>query len=515
MKEGDGVKEKQEFLRIHILEKGYDADEFMEYLETLKGEKGLKIENWSKNDLIQAVEQFTKMNPRTDIIQNNNNNKENSDNKDDIKEISNEMNLNNNNNNIDNHLLEQELLQCRLSERNGISDEKNLVIKISQPKIVEGNFFSKSYVTYLVETNPFGFQVRRRFNDFIWLHDMLKQLYINAIVPPIYKKNYIYGLKDEQMEKRIRTLEKFITEVSVHPLLRNSQIFYDFITMNNDKDFLRKKDDYGKIIFPKQAEDIKTITGNINISVNYDKEQYADKIKSIAETNEGMMKKMIQEYKYLNIQLQNVITKIKKINTIWDEFYKKSNKNFEGEIILGVYYSFNKFMDNWTQLYQTQIKLINEKIREYYRYIRNEYHSIREYFTVYEAAKNNFKKSNNKLTETKERLFEEKRIDDWGLDKEDLENKILLFRDKDLSMEKMLPEETKKVKDKKKMYGSYLNSLIDEYEHIMELNRKRHKENVESFIKDMSTATINFHVSLNEIIGYIDTLKEDLFINEK
>ena len=119
------------------------------------------------------------------------------------------------------------------------------------------------------------------------------------------------------------------------------------------------------------------------------------------------------------------------------------------------------------------------------------------------------------MTETKERLFEEKKIDDWGLDKEDLENKILLFRDKELSMEKMLPEETKKVKDKKKMYGSYLNSLIDEYEHIMSINRKRHKENVESFIKEMSNATINFHVSLNEIIGYIDTLKEDFFINEK
>jgi len=527
MKDENEIKEKQEFLRIHILEKGYDADEFMEFLETLKGEKGLKIENWSKNDLIQAVEQFTKMNPRQDIIKINNNNSNNiiveeKNNEDEIKEMNNEINVENNNNkNNDNknifvnHLLDQEFLQCRLSERNGISEEKNLVIKISQPKVIEGNFFSKSYITYLVETNPFGFKVRRRFNDFIWLHDILQQLYINAIIPPLYKKNYIYGMKDAQVAKRIRTLEKFITEISVHPLIRNSQIFYDFITMRDDKDFLRKKDEYNKINFPKQAEDMKTITGDINISVNYDKEQYAEKIKTISETNENLMRKMITEYKYLNVQLQNVIAKIKKINTIWDEFYKKSNLNFEGEIILGVYYSFNKFMDNWTQLYQTQINLINEKIREYFRYIRNEYHSIKEYFSVYETAKNSFKKSNSKLTETKERLFEEKKIDDWGLDKEDLENKILLFRDKELSMEKMLPDETRKVKDKKKMYGSYLNSLIDEYEHIISLNRKRHKDNVESFIKDMSNAAINFHVSLNEIYGYIDTLKEDLFINEK
>ena len=275
----------------------------------------------------------------------------------------------------------------------------------------------------------------------------------------------------------------------------------------------RKKDEYNKINLPKKAEDIKTLTGEINISINYDKEQYAEKIKKTSESNELLMKKIIKEYKYLNVQLQNVITKINKINDMWKEFYKTSNKNFEGEVIPGIYNSFTNFMDDWVKLYKAQMNLININIREYYRYIRNEYHSIREYYTVYDIAKNNFKKMDHKLTETKERLFEEKKIDDWGLDKEDLENKILLFRDKELSMEKMLPEETKKVKDKKMMYGSLLNSLIDEYDHIQNLNSKRHKENSISFIKDMSNAIIEFHVSLNGIIGYIDTLKDDLFIN--
>ncbi len=190
-KEND-VKEKQEFLRIHILEKGYDADEFMEFLENLKGEKGLKIENWSKNDLIAAVEQFTKMKPnQNNIVQININNIEEDNNKNNNnEEINKEINVENENNKIKNasQLFEQEFLQCKLNERNGISDEKNLIIKISQPKIVEGNFFTKSYLTYLVETNPFGFQVRRRFNDFLWLRDILKSLYINAIIPPLNKK---------------------------------------------------------------------------------------------------------------------------------------------------------------------------------------------------------------------------------------------------------------------------------------------------------------------------------------
>jgi septum formation topological specificity factor MinE len=36
----------------------------MEYLQTLRGEKGLQIESWSKNDLIKAVQEFIRINPK-------------------------------------------------------------------------------------------------------------------------------------------------------------------------------------------------------------------------------------------------------------------------------------------------------------------------------------------------------------------------------------------------------------------------------------------------------------------
>ena len=48
-------KEKQDYLIINILEKGNNANELIQYLQMLKDEKGLLIENWSKNDLIKAA----------------------------------------------------------------------------------------------------------------------------------------------------------------------------------------------------------------------------------------------------------------------------------------------------------------------------------------------------------------------------------------------------------------------------------------------------------------------------
>ena len=310
-------------------------------------------------------------------------------------------------------------------------------------------------------------------------------------------------------------MEKFLQEVILHPLLRNSQIVYDFISIRDEKDYNLKKQAYSKMTGPTKAEDIKTLSGEINISINKDKEILAEKIKKISENNEEILKKITKEYKLLTQLIQDVNNKITDIKILWDDLYKKSLNNYEGEIILGAYDSLAKFMEDWSKMQKAQIDIINVKLREYFRYIRNEYHLIKDFYKVYEDKKNDYHKSYQKLTDTKEKLFSEKKVNNWGMDKDDLDNKVLLFKEKELSMEKMLPDETKKVKDKKKLYGCYLNSLLEEYEKISGLNSKRHKDNIVKFIKEISNTIVPFHVSLNEMICYLDTLKQDMFEGEK
>ena len=289
MEEENEIVEKQEYLRINILEKGYNGEEFMNYLQTLKGDDGLQIENWPKNDLLKAVQEYIKINPKNennnqikdennqikDENNQNNDNENNNQNKDnDIDDNNLYENINNNKTN-NNPIQNRENLQCKKAEVNQISVKDNLIITLSSPELQGGGLFSKSYVTYLVETKPLGFQVRRRFSDFIWLHDILKSLYINCVIPPIIKKNYIMGIDVEGINKRIRVVEKFLQEISVHPLLGSSQIFYDFISLRNDKDFSIKKASYSKITPPTKVEEIKTLDGEVNICINKEKELVA------------------------------------------------------------------------------------------------------------------------------------------------------------------------------------------------------------------------------------------------
>ena len=336
--------------------------------------------------------------------------------------------------------------------------------------------------------------------------------YINCIIPPVYKKNYYLGnnYKDSVTNKRIRILEKFMMELITHPLLRNNQILYDFISVKDEKEFNSKKSSYNKIQSPTKVEDIKTLNGEINIGVDNQKSSMAENIKNICDTNQDLMKKLSKEYKLLNLKFEEVNSKINDIFSIWDELYKKS-QDIESLTISAIYDAMAKFMEDWKKMNESQIKLINIKIREYFRYIRNEYKSIREYYDIYDNAKNQYLKSYIKLIDTKEYLFNNEDIENWGINKEDIIDRRILLKNKEYSFSKMMPDETKKVDEYKKMYGCYLNSLINEFNEIKNYNSIRHKDNITKYIRENIDNLTNFHVSLTNLLGYIDMFKEENF----
>jgi len=55
------TEEKQNFLREKILEKGYDVNEFVQFLTEKKGEEGADVANWSMEDLKLVVNEFVKL----------------------------------------------------------------------------------------------------------------------------------------------------------------------------------------------------------------------------------------------------------------------------------------------------------------------------------------------------------------------------------------------------------------------------------------------------------------------
>ena len=63
----------------------------------------------------------------------------------------------------------------------------------------------------------------------------------------------------------MRYLDKFLDSLACDFLIKNSQIFQDFLQLE-EKDFNNKKKEYSKIKAPAKLSEMKTIEGNVKFS---------------------------------------------------------------------------------------------------------------------------------------------------------------------------------------------------------------------------------------------------------
>ena len=113
------------------------------------------------------------------------------------------------------------------------------------------------------------------------------------------------------MTKRIYFIEKFLNGIAVHPILRNSKIFYDFLSIVDEKEFIKSKNEYGKILPPSNIKQLKTMDGEIKVSFNEKSEENFEKIKSEINYQEMIYDKLLYHYKLLLITISQTNLQMK------------------------------------------------------------------------------------------------------------------------------------------------------------------------------------------------------------
>ena len=513
----DELEKKQTFLRANILEKGYDAEEFMNFLQTKKGEFGLDLNNWNISELKIAVQEFISSLEKDNLLLNPQNiNKEEEVNKNLNNDNNNNLENNENNNkeeidqeeNQNTNKSVEDIIECQKVTPNEFLLSNEVDIKLSFPQKIEGGLFTKSYVTYLMQTTPLDFKLRKRYSDFEWLRNILSLIYINCIIPPLCKKNYTDRFSEVLIAKRTRSIEKFMKGILSHPLIRNDEIFYNFISTESEAEFEKKKKIYNKIQSPGSLINVKSLSGEINVSVSNEKEIYFQNIKNNADFNINTLQKITKGYKALMNQMDQISDKMKEISQYWKEIYNANLQYYEKPNTVESYNILSKIMQDWSETNKRQKILINEYIREYFRYIKNEFVSLKDLAQKVDNNKSIYNKAFDKLNSSKENLFKQD-ISSWGLSSYDMDDKIKLVNNKELAFSKMLPRDTKRVDVLRKNYGFYLNSIISEYERIKDLNNKRHKTWITTFIKNLIEAFTDLQINLNDRGSYYDEVKED------
>lgn len=484
------IDEKQSYLRKNILEKGYDGEKFLIFLQSIKGADAENLSLWSMKELNEVVNNFVSAQPISSSNNNNDIQKEiildeeqetmSKRNTLSFCSLSNNIDLPNSfqdNNMMDDEVDYTEVFTSKKIDQTELSKLSEVNVIFSTPEKHAGGLFLKSYLTYGICAFPLPYNVVRKYSDFKWLKDILSTIYAGSVIPPLPKKLKYEKWDDKHIHRTKRKLQKFIQGLVDDPIIKHSKILFDFLSIENEREFYSRRTYYSKARAPKTLSDTFSLSGQVKLKLSNKDLKYIDFIKDKTSQSEVLLKKLTGCIKELCSNMSIMSEQMKEISLLslqLDEIINsdKAKKNVE------IYQIFSALMNNWSNLSKKQSDMLEVDIREQLKFIQKECASLKTLIDKQEEKKLDYYKNLEKLTNKKEELFKKGDITKWGLSKEDLSDKEYLLKNKPYAMNKMLPKETIILYNHKRAFAFYVTKLIEEYDRICNRDEIKYKDNL-------------------------------------
>ena len=526
---------KQSYLRKEILDNNYDAQSFLDFLITKKGEKASDINNWTIDELKTVVIEFKNAN--------NNNQKENTSSNyilEDLPPADNEVlkinsvltpfSSSKSANNVDknneynyfsenandwlfvkrdsndrfsiskyinvNNVIYTEEISCLEPDQSPFSNYENIKIKVSSPKKeydstgFKGFFIKTIYYSFLLENNIIKLNKRRRYTDFEWLRKTLIRLYPGIYIPPLPLKTLNVN-KPEKIEKYLSYIQRFVDEIMEDKLLKNSSLIYLFFSTEKEEDLISLMEKFDKVQRPKCLKYFYSRDGKIfldeNILKRPKKNELLD-IKTNISKNSNIFDELNKSLKLLYKEMKQVSNRMIEISNLFKDIYELSINNSEKSSFCKCYSDFSLFFKEYGNKEFQQMQNISTEIKDYLKFVNLQYIiSLKELYNSFEYEHNLYFKVSENLKQKKETLYKNKNIEKWELKNED---RNIDINNKDLVMQKMLPKETEVVKEIKKYLIYYATQLDSEYLRLKDTIEKQNN-NMLKRIKEKSTQILN------------------------
>ena len=516
--------EKQNLIREEIIDKGYDSIKFIEYLIQCKGPGGENINKWSITDLKNAIIDFKYINDNSK----KDNDKESDSSKPSINknEIENNIDMSapsapkeknlgetilmsvidikNNifsdsskqNENIDYGLKTPNNLDCRQIDNTDLGKQQEIYVKIGFPEKIDGGFFGRDSVSFTVAAIPLGFVVKRNYLDFEWLRDILLKLYNWNFIPSL-PNLYLYNKnnEDEFFKECIRNLEKFMNYLLSDKIIKSSQILYDFLCKENEKEFSKIKKEFENITPNNDIQNYQSVNGKIDIDISVEKEKKFEEIKNYCYENEKLCKQLNSNLKEIDENFNNILKKFKESSLIFDKLKNLTDKYYSNDIFTKQIY---QQMKNMFLSLQNALKkekdILKVEIKENFSFFSNNYSNFYQLIKKVENSKKIYKKEEKELVSLKNDLYNKKQKESQINEKVDLS--------------KILPKNTESTLEMKKNYGFYLNKTLTEFERMKFLDINLFKEQIAKGFKSQTNVINNFSNDIKGINAEIEKFKE-------
>ena len=505
---------KQELLKEEIVAKEYDGQKFLEYCINLK-ENGDDMNNWTYDELKSVVENFkadynsqlekkeeekkkeikeenkkekkeektdkerpdeTKTKKEEKENKNNNSQKQEEILNQNIKE----SNLNKENKEKDIYESKIKELPCKLLEKS-ILNNKEIKVTIKDPKTNEKSLLSQGYTNYEVYTEPSCWSVRRRYSDFTLLRNLLCKFHPRYFIPPLPEKK-IGGkrFKPNFIEKRMRILQIFMNEITCNETFKTNDALVSFLSMGDHNTFEKKMKELNSKSFNQSFEDIKTLTGKVNIlQQDTESDAFLSKVSVYYKNQKQIFSKLSTSLKNLYRNTQTVCQNMEEIGKCFEELEKiNNNMNIEKEIIKS-YEILKLFFQEMKRISEKGNEIIHEKIKGFFKIQKLKTNSFIEIFDSRENLRQKYYSENSKLLLKKEKLYAStKDINKWEINKEETIDKPLLLRDKKYAFGIMCSKENQIIESYKNLLESCNYNFYTSFKNL-------NKENVKTFVDNM------------------------------
>ena len=319
-------------------------------------------------------------------------------------------------------------------------------------------------------------------------------------------------MSDLFINKRKRNLEKFLNWLALNPIIKNSKLFYDFLSIESEEELNKAKLEYQKAPKPLNLIEFYHKDGKMNLELNKEKEEYLKRISKNNTNGEILLSNLNVSLKQLKLQFDILIQKMEEVQQNWEVLYVYRTRNFEDKNMQNTYDKMNKLFTNWVDSLKKQNDLLYVDIREYFKYVKNNFREMKTNILNVEYAKGHYYNFEKFLIWRKEELYKRGDPTKWELDPNEKAKANILAKDKLSALFKMCAEDTDRCIQRKIYYGYHLNQLIEDYERMRDFNGIMHKENQMTNCKRLSEIINEFQKHIEE--SFSDSVVKEIKINE-
>jgi uncharacterized phage infection (PIP) family protein YhgE len=277
-------------------------------------------------------------------------------------------------------------------------------------------------------------------------------------LPPNY-----FGMKGSS-DKKVTYLNLYINSLGGSKFIRSTEIFYDFLSLPQQEFNKKKTDYYDKLKTPETLNNFFTIDGTLKLRLS------KKRISKIENLNEEIKKRsniFDKVFNCLNTISNNYDSLMKNLNDLSTHFKNLSDAyKFNGKISEG----FDLFRDislNYSSGFAMERDFLRNELKFFFQYMKKEIEDSIFRFEEFKSTKESYLAVFNKVNRLK-----------------------LMF----LPTEK----ETEQMKDLKTLLAFRTESLIEEFENIIERHQRRLAKEIvktlrnrDEFVKNLMLININ------------------------